>query len=104
MNSSVISYGQKLKILSNIEDFDSKIINKLRSIGSLRNSVAHNNLKLKIDSNTSLRTMIELKDNITLSVMNSSGKLVDKNIKTIFEEFNKLYEEIRNYLEKKYEQ
>ncbi|EAQ51300.1 hypothetical protein MED217_17195 [Leeuwenhoekiella blandensis MED217] len=103
MNSSVVSYGQKLKILSNIENFDSKIINKLRTIGSLRNSVAHNNLILKFDSTSSFSTISELHNNITLSVMNSSGKLVDKNLKDIFEEFNTLCKEICYYFQEEFD-
>lgn len=97
MNSSIVGYGQKLKILANLENFDPKVLAKLRTIGSLRNAIAHNNLFITVQSH--FKSTKNLKENIELKVMNSSGKLVSKKFQEIIDEFHLLEPEISASLE-----
>jgi len=77
LNSSILDFGSKCKILCNIENVKSKTIDNIRKLASIRNSFAHakimDNITIVVDREND-RTSI---DSITskIDVMNSSGKI-----------------------------
>ncbi len=95
LNSSIVSIGQKIKVLNNLKNFDSKIISQCQRISSVRNGVAH----------SSPHEMYHLTEKLTkaerryvIDVMNSSGVIKTKNFETEYEEFLLHHSEIMEYL------
>ncbi len=91
LNSSVLGMGPKIKILANMTDFDTKILDRIRRVANIRNSVAHNNPGGFLD-------VKKHEGSVIISVMNSSGKL--KNLKLAEQEklFYEHCKEIDEYL------
>ncbi len=104
MNSSITSFGAKVKILSNM-GVDKKLIEKLRMFLSIRNGFGHsvlgNQMKMTMTTKkgkaTSVNTEIQ---GSKIMVMNSSGKLVSKNTIEYFKKYIELHNEINNELKK----
>ena len=103
LNSSVISIGGKLKILANCELIDSKLINKIRELSSIRNGFAHSilghgsSIIIKEHEDGSKSTKGKESYHF-LEVMNAQGKLKSKKVHKHLERFHKLYHEIREAL------
>ena len=105
LNSSIINIDGKLKILGNIGNFDSKIINKIRELSSIRNAFAH----LPITEIFQVKR-IKPGDKMTdfeffgirseIDVMNSSGIINKKNPIEEAKKFEKLNKEILAYISK----
>lgn len=107
LNSSVMHYGGKLKVLHGIIDkteilkIDKKKFEGLRRLSSIRNSFAHTNIEDKYDV---LFDDIDLDDNPfwtisdSIEIMNSAGKVEDKEPQEFYDEFNKLFESSLHYL------
>ncbi len=95
LNSSIVSIGQKIKVLNNLENFDSKIISLCQRNSSIRNGVAHSSphrlyvLSNKL-KNSELRFVID--------VMNSSGVIKTKNFDTEYDQFLENHRKIIDYL------
>ena len=91
LNSSVMHYGGKLKVLNAI-GLEKKDYEKLQRLGAIRNSFAHSNDSLNVAYFFS-----EKKDSCPkkhLSVMNSRGELKYKDINKLHEEFLKIFTDI----------
>lgn len=101
LNSSVMSFGAKLKVLSAI-GLEKKMFEKLLKISSIRNSFAHTN---DTDDYTLLfRENVEHDSNSikVLRVMNSQGHLKSKRIDQLHTEFNELFLEVELALQALY--
>lgn len=103
LNSAILSFGAKTKILVNIKDFDKKIITKIQKISTIRNAFAH--LPIREDVNIQVKTInngvdekVEIEVNSKMEIMMSSGELKYKNTIQLVEEFSILNNEIREYL------
>ena len=104
LNSSIINIGGKLKILRNIGNFDAKIIGKIQELSSIRNAFAHapiteivhvQKIVPKDDDETDFKLLgISSK----IEVMNSSGIISKKNPIEEAKKFEKLNQEIIEYI------
>lgn len=80
LNSSILDFGSKCKILCNIERVKSKTIENIRKLASIRNSFAHakiiDNVTIIVDKENDSTSI----DSITskIDVMNSNGKIISK--------------------------
>ncbi len=88
LSGVIMDVGAKMKILNNIDEFDKKIIDKLRELNSIRNGVVHNNPE-ELKGNTM---------NYRFSMINSSGKLVKKDFKVQLNRFTELHQSVENYI------
>jgi hypothetical protein len=80
LNSSILDFGSKCKILSNIEHIKKSTIENIRELSSIRNAFAHaeiiDNIAIILDrknGNTRIGSITS-----EIDVMNSSGKISSK--------------------------
>ena len=101
LNSSVMHYGGKLKILKAI-GLDNKTYSDLQNIGSIRNSFAHTNITNRMTLNYK-KTPGEFETNVSdiMSVMNSQGVLKSRDPYEFLKEFLIIYQRIEPILERK---
>ncbi|NHM07493.1 hypothetical protein G4D82_09700 [Flavobacterium sp. CYK-4] len=106
LNSTIIAFGAKLKILRNIENFDKKIIEKIQLISNIRNAFAHLPLHQsaiikfkKKEGSEMILTPTSVENWNYLNVMNSSGEIKQKKAHELFNEFITLNKEIRDYFD-----
>jgi len=92
LNSSILDFGKKIKLLIGLNLIDNKVSNKLRKISSIRNGFAHSPIQRIYGINTESKTEIE--------VMKSNGKIEKKNMKEYLGEFFDLRKEILEELVK----
>lgn len=88
LNTSVTSYGAKVKILPNLVDIDKKVITHLQELGRIRNGVAHVAPYLgfkKSDEEFESDSLI-----IKLEIMQGNGKIIEKDFWELSERFNEL--------------
>jgi hypothetical protein len=104
LNSSIINFGGKIKILGNIENFEGKTIEKIRKFTAIRNSFAHIPILVHFDIEKIEGSEGEFKLNSIsdkIEVMNGSGKLESKFVREELQRFeflkNEITEYIRNY-------
>lgn len=100
LNSSIITFGSKIKILTNIDGFDKKEIEKIRKLSAIRNSFAHIPILVHFDLKQIPGSVgeFEIKSiSDKIEVMNSSGKLESKFVKSELETFELLKNEITKY-------
>ncbi|OBW42095.1 hypothetical protein AB670_01515 [Chryseobacterium sp. MOF25P] len=97
LNASIMNFGAKIKILSNIDYISNKIIEKIRKLSAIRNGFAHahskNILKIIHDPKKEPATKVESYKGI--EVMNSSGKVEIKNFLDYYNEFKEMFEETK---------
>lgn len=91
LNSQVMSTGNKIKVIKTIcknkgNKYD---FNKLHKLLDLRNLFAHENYYMESSKDGYL---------ITIDVLKSNGRYEIASIKSKFEEFKKLYDEVLNEL------
>lgn len=103
LNSSIISFGGKLKVLRNVPSFEKRIIDKIQKISIIRNAFAHlpttELINIKVERKDSGKLETLRIDVITqMEIMNSSGELKVKNAVELIDEFYDLNEEIQKYL------
>ncbi len=105
LNSSIMSFGSKLKVLNAILDYSKEtnsLISNIQKIAAIRNAFAHNNikhsLKFNLENNGEYKTKLWAED--IINVMNSQGKIIAKNNFEYMIEFLKLYEEVEPILKK----
>jgi hypothetical protein len=106
LNSSVMSYGGKLKVLHSIvgyEKISKKLYNDLQRIGSIRNSFAHTDfsyvMNVSFDSNKGTR---QWNDQV-ISVMKSDGKIDYKNPLEFLKEYLELLKKVEPQLQEIWE-
>ncbi|ASV29002.1 hypothetical protein [Maribacter cobaltidurans] len=90
LNSSVIHFGGKLKVLNAI-GVDRKVLEKLQKMGSIRNSFAHTN---EVENFGFYFSKDTAAPKTLLSVMNSRGDIKNKNPLELYEEFEILYNDV----------
>lgn len=97
LNSSIINFGAKLKILSNIQSINSKTITLIRELSAIRNAFAHLPIfeTITVYVNEKHETT-DLKIDTIIEVMNAEGKLKKKKMIDLVIEFHDKYSEIRN--------
>ena len=101
LNSSIIGYAAKAKILINLfESIPKDLYNKLMSLGSIRNGFAHTVFENKMTITVDKGIVQKPVSSQFISVMNSSGKVIEKDIETYYNEFKKLYLEVEQDLRK----
>ncbi|MEL7122582.1 MAG: hypothetical protein AAFO07_24260, partial [Bacteroidota bacterium] len=99
LNSSVISIGGKLKILSNI-GLNKKTIEKIRKLSSIRNGFAHSRIgeSVLISLSTDSENAHKIESESTIYVMNSQGKITKKSAYEHANDFLVLRNELREEL------
>ncbi|MBP0903243.1 hypothetical protein ACFSKN_14835 [Mariniflexile gromovii] len=97
LNSSVMSIGGKLKILSNI-GINKTTIGKLRELSSIRNGFAHCSIGESVTVFVSLNDEIYFESESTINVMNSSGVIIPKSAYEYVSKFLILRNELSNEL------
>ena len=93
LNSSILDFGSKCKILCNIENVKSKTIENIRKLASIRNSFVHaeiiDNITIIFDKENDSTSIGPITSKI--DVMNSSGKITSKDAYEYLCEFLDLY-------------
>ena len=99
LNSSVMHFGGKLKVLRAL-GIDNVTYSNLQRIGSIRNAFAHTNISysMTITVDPESDTKAEVKD--ILSVMNSNGEIKSKDPYSYMLEFLELYKQVEPVLKK----
>lgn len=102
LNSSIISFGSKIKLLQGL-GLQKSTCEKLRKISNIRNGFAHNVIISEYAGPTLKEGVNEIpeeefKFNSIISVLNSNGKLVKKKALELALEFNELSSEVNNEL------
>ncbi len=95
LNSSIITVGAKIKVLTNLELLDKKTTSQLRIMNSIRNAFAHVNATKHLD-------LINKKGESRMYIMNSEGLIKPKVEKELIEEYFDLYKKVHVYLEHYY--
>jgi len=99
LNSSVLGIGQKCKILANIKGFDNRALDNIRRISSIRNGIAHSNATPVFYINVNSEMRVEKVNQVnTISVMNSNGKVVERQLEIMYDEFASIEHELSPYL------
>lgn len=101
LNGTVIGMGQKIKILANLEDFDSdKSIYSLGEILRIRNAVVHNNPYVYIDPKRNIdKEGFNYKIVRHIDVMNSSGQIKTKDFDAEYTRFMELIDFVVPYIQ-----
>ncbi len=98
LNTSVIDIGGKLKIIFSLGLLKKNIIEKIRKLSSIRNGFAHANIvktfTIKVGYNGIYSTGSEIE------IMNSSGLIQKREAIDYLKEYNELYNEIIEELDK----
>ena len=101
LNSSVLSIGGKIKILTNI-GVQYSIIDKLRRLTSIRNGFSHSrigeSMTIIVPAKGDANEKIEAHAESYIDVMNSSGKIIRKNAYDFLVEFLNVRNELRKEL------
>jgi hypothetical protein len=102
LNSSIISFGGKIKILANIPYIETKIIEKIRRLSSIRNAFAHlpihSHYELKMHKNKEGHHEIsDINERLKLYVMKSNGRIKTADLSDLREEFYSLSNQVRDY-------
>ena len=105
LNSSIMSFGSKLKVLNAILDYSKEtnsLISKIQKLMAIRNAFAHNNTRnnLKFNLYNGGESKAKLWTEDTINVMNSQGKIIAKNNYDYMIEFLELYEYVEPILKK----
>ena len=99
LNTSIINYGSKIKILINLNIFEKKEIEAIRKFSSFRNVFAHSNrtnyFKNNIDEKKR-KIIIQIEDIIYKN--NSDGKIIKENYKKFIKEHKNLQNEVINII------
>lgn len=100
LNTSVVSFGAKIKILINLDIFNNSQIKKIRDLSINRNVFAHSNRteSVKIDEVNSDSYNIKLLVNDVIFKTNSNGKLVEMSYSDFSKEHTQLQNEVIDLL------
>ncbi|MGJ8715163.1 MAG: hypothetical protein ACSHXG_08675 [Maribacter stanieri] len=99
LNSSVVSIGGKLKILSNI-GVNNTTIGKIRTLSSIRNGFAHTRIgeSISISISKDLENVEKIESESIINVMNSQGKITSKSAYEYVSDFLTLRNELQEEL------
>ena len=103
LNSSVISYGGKLKVLHKIISYEKeerKLYNDLQRIGSIRNSFAHTNFSYVVNISFDPQKGTTTRNDQVINVMNLNGKIDSKNPYEFLLEYLDLLKNVESKLQK----
>lgn len=93
LNSSILDFGSKCKILRNIERVKRKTIENIRELASIRNAFAHakiiDNITIIVDKENDITSIRSITSKI--DVMNSNGKISSKDAYEYLCKFLDLY-------------
>lgn len=101
LNSSIMHYGGKIKILKAI-GLDNITFSNLQQVGSIRNAFAHTNISHRMTlnlENGSKNATTKVSD--IISVMNSQGVIKSKDPYAFLQEFLVLYQQVEPVLRAK---
>lgn len=104
LNTAVISFGAKIKVLRGVNLIkDKSILSKIQLLGSIRNGFAHAPLittyQIKLTKERENNKIDTLQ---TMDVMNSNGEIKTKNARDYLNDFYELNYEIRDALDNIY--
>ncbi len=102
LNSSVMSYGGKLKVLHKIIGYDKeskKLYSDLQRIGSIRNSFAHTDFSYSMGISFGEKGIKQWRDQI-IDVMKSNGQIDSKNPFEFLKEYLILLKRVEPQLDK----
>lgn len=109
LNSSIITFGAKLKILRNIKGFDKDIISKIQSISTIRNAFAHLPLHEsaiihfnKKEGSDKILTPSSIECWNYVKIMNANGEIKETKAHELLDKFFQLNQEIRDYFDSNY--
>ncbi len=102
LNTSIINYGSKIKILINLDLFEKKEIDAIRKLSSIRNVFAHSNRTSK----PSIKSTQEKEDTTEITVLfedvifksNTDGKINKIHYRDFITEHVKLQNEVINII------
>lgn len=97
LNSSILDFGSKLKILKNL-GYENTLIEKIRRISSIRNGFAHANIRTSFKIEFNAMKVDSVGVDSMIYVMNSQGEIKEKKASDLLKEFWNLYLELRNEL------
>jgi hypothetical protein len=94
LNSSILDFGSKCEILSNIEAVDGRIIDNIRKLSSIRNSFAHARITdcIELSADKDLSKVIISRVTSQIDIMSSSGKISSKDAYEYLCRFLELYD------------
>lgn len=104
LNSTLLDIGAKCKVLTNLDNFDKRIIGKIRELSRLRNAMAHGLITATAHSVSKgnknvLDARVTAPHTLTINVLNSNGEMKEKNLAQEYDEYEKNYIEVIEYLE-----
>ncbi|MCZ2482028.1 hypothetical protein G9H64_03575 [Aquirufa nivalisilvae] len=101
LNSSILSFGNKIKILKNVKDFDQKTIGKLQKAASIRNIFAHASIYESIEIDFDEEYNINNIDvSCKIDIMTSDEKISSQNVVKKLDEYYDLTNSIIEDLSK----
>ncbi|WP_292943644.1 hypothetical protein [Olleya sp. UBA1516] len=93
LNSSILEFGKKVKLISSLDLIDKTTFSDLLKLASIRNSFAHAEIRNVTHYTTGEKnTLAEIKKMIV--VMNSNGKISKKYISEFLIEFDNLFNKL----------
>lgn len=100
LNTSVISFGAKIKILINLNIFDKVQIIKIRDYSNNRNVFAHSNKTnhFEVNLNKEKPNEIQIRKTDVILKTNSEGKITKMNYKVFLKEHILLQNEIIDFI------
>ncbi|MBO0593948.1 hypothetical protein I2486_21320 [Cellulophaga sp. E16_2] len=107
LNSSVMSYGGKLKVLHRIIGYEKKrkkLYNDLQRIGSIRNSFAHNEFSSVMNIHFAPNKGTRQWHDQVISVMKSNGEIDSKNPLEFLKEYLVLLKKVEPELQEIWEE
>lgn len=105
LNSSVMSYGGKLKVLHSIVGYEKKgkkLYSELQRIGSIRNSFAHTDFSYVVNIDFSSKGTRQTNEQV-ISVMKSNGQIDSKNPLEFLKEYLVLLKKVEPQLQEIWE-
>lgn len=102
LNGAILDIGGKLKVLANIEGFNNKIIDKIRTLATIRNGFAHapisDMITVNIDDSEGGSEKFSAVAESMIEVMNAQGIIKRKNAYDYLVQFWELNKEIREHI------
>ncbi len=98
LNSSILDIGSKIKILSNIPEFETKLIENIRNLSSIRNGFAHAKFSHHVTVNIGVDSSTVSDKKTIISVMNSQGKIKEKIAYDYLIEFKNIFDDLKDKL------
>ena len=98
LNTSVIGFGSKIKILINLNIFNKSQIKKIRDYSSNRNVFAHSNINDSVDIEETSPNKITINVTDVILKTNSDGKVTEVNYNTFIKDHVSLQNEIIDFI------